>query len=349
MLKVLFETSVLSSGHSSRGIGTYARLLLEELEKIEDIQIIKSSTLTGEEKISYDIVHYPFFDFFKTTLPFNPLTKKIVTIHDVIPLIFPDFYKPGIKGKLRFKKQKLALKTVSAVITDSQASKNDIVKYLGVSPTKIHVVQLAASSDLEAQDEKTIRKVKKKYALPKKYILYVGDINYNKNIPQLIKALKYLPEDIKLVCVGRNFVPQDIPEWKWIETQVALSEVFDRVTFVNTVLTQDMHDLAAIYSGASVYVQPSLYEGFGLPVLEAMRCKTPVVSTQNSSLIEVGGEFAVFTQETAEEMAQTIQSVLDWSKTKRINWTRSAYKWASTFSWAKTAQETVAVYKHVTK
>lgn len=349
MLKVLFETSVLSSGHSSRGIGTYARLLLEELEKIDEVEIIKSSTVTADKKTTYDIVHYPFFDFFKTTLPFSPLTKKVVTIHDVIPLIFPDFYKPGIKGKLRLKKQKLALKTVSAIITDSQASKNDIVTYLGVPAAKIHVVQLAATADLEAQDEKVIRKVKKKYALPKKYLLYVGDINYNKNIPQLIKSLKYLPKDVHLVCVGRNFVPQDIPEWKWIETQVALSEVYERVTFVNTVLTQDLQDLAAIYSGASVYIQPSLYEGFGLPVLEAMRCKTPVVSTQNSSLVEVGGEFVVFTQETAEAMAQSIQHVLEWSKTKRANWTRSAYKWASTFSWAKTAQETVAVYKNVVK
>jgi glycosyltransferase involved in cell wall biosynthesis len=349
-IKVLFETSVLSSGHSARGIGTYARLLLENLEEFEDIEIYKSSTLSKSEKIKPNIIHYPFFDLFFNTLPINPFKNLVVTVHDVIPLIFPEFYKPGIKGRLRYNKQKIALKRAAAVITDSKASKADITKYLKIKPEKIHVVYLAANHNLKAQDNDLIQKVKQKNNLPNKYILYVGDINYNKNIPQLIKMMKYIEdESIKLVCIGRNFTPHDIPEWKWIETQLALSNVEDKVIFLNNVLTESIDELSAIYSGAEVYIQPSLYEGFGLPVLEAMQCRTPVVCSNNSSLIEVGGEYVVYSEPTGEDFAKRVNEVLNWSKTKRENWVRDAYKWSQNFSWKRTAQETAVVYRSVLK
>jgi len=350
MLNILFETSVLSGGHSARGIGIYARLLTEELKNNPEINLIKSSTLEKNEKIKIDITHYPFFDLFFSTLPINPFKKIVVTIHDVIPLIFPKFYEPGIKGKLRFEKQKLALKNVNVVITDSQASKIDIIKYLNVPEEKVYVIYLAASTELVKQDDKYVRKILRKYKLPKKYLLYVGDINYNKNIPQLIKMMKFVEnKNISLVCVGRNFAPQEIPEWKWIETQLALSDVNDRVVFLTNVPTEPVDELAAIYSGAVAYVQPSLYEGFGLPVLEAMQCKTPVVCTKNSSLTEVGGENVVYAEPIAESLAEAVADVVGWSKTKRSKWLRDAFKWSQTFSWQKTANETIEVYKQILK
>lgn len=349
-IKVLFETSVLSGGHSARGIGTYGRLLLENLEEIADLEIYKSSTLKKEDKLVPDIIHYPFFDLFFDTLPLSPFKNKVVTVHDVIPLIFPEQYKPGIKGKLRFEKQKLALKSAAAVITDSQASKTDIQKYLGIPEHKIHVVYLAANPNLKAQDEDLIQKVTRKNNLPQKYILYVGDINYNKNIPQLIKMMKYIEDpSIKLVCLGRNFTPQEIPEWQWIETQIALSDVADRIVFLNTVLTESIDELAAIYSGAECYIQPSLYEGFGLPILEAMQCRVPVVCSNNSSLLEVGGEHALFAEPNAEDLAKKVLEVLGWAKTRKEKWVRDAYKWSQTFSWKKTAEETATVYRTVLK
>ncbi|MCB9812863.1 MAG: glycosyltransferase family 4 protein [Pseudomonadales bacterium] len=348
MINILFDTNVLSGGSAIRGIGTYARLLLSEFEKNDELKVYRSSTYSQDEKVKFDIVHYPFFDLFFSTLPISPFEHNVVTIHDVIPLIFPDFYKAGVKGKLRFEKQKFALKTVSAIITDSHASKADIVKFLSIPEEKVHVVYLAANPEMQFQNEKLVRKVLKQNNLPKKYLLYVGDINYNKNIPQLIKMMKFVEDkEIKLVCLGRNFTPQEIPEWKWIETQLALSDVANRVIFLNNVLTESVEELAAIYSGALGYVQPSLYEGFGLPVLEAMQCKTPVISTENSSLIEVGGQNVVFTKPVAEDMAQAVQTVLNWSKTKRTNWIRDAYKWSQTFTWEKTANQTVEVYKKI--
>jgi len=348
MLNILFETSVLTGGHSARGIGTYTRQLISFLEKNEEISLVKTSTLDKTKKNKIDLIHYPFFDLFFDTLPLTSLKKRVVTIHDVIPLVFSEQYKPGIKGKLRFKKQKLALKSIDAVITDSKASKLDIVKYLGVPEQKVHVVYLASNPDLKAQDENMIKKVKRKNKLPNNYLLYVGDINYNKNIPQLIKMMKYLDDtDLKLVCLGRNFTPQSIPEWQWIETQLALSNVEDKVIFLNNVLTESIDELSAIYTGAVAYIQPSLYEGFGLPILEAMQCRTPVISTENSSLIEVGDNFVQFTQTDAESMALAVKEVLSWSKTKRIKVIREAFKWSKNFNWQKTADETAEVYRQL--
>lgn len=349
-ITVLFETSVLSGGHSARGIGTYGRLLLEHLESIEDLEIFKSSTLKKTDKVKPDVIHYPFFDLFYDTLPINTYKNKVVTVHDVIPLIFPEFYKPGIKGRLRLRKQQLALRSAAAIITDSNASKADIIKHLKIKENKIHVVYLAANPRLKAQEQDLIKKVMRKNNLPEKYILYVGDINYNKNIPQLLKMMKFIEDqDIKLVCLGRNFTPQEIPEWQWIETQLALSDVADRVVFVSNVLTESIDELAAIYSGAQLYIQPSLYEGFGLPVLEAMACRTPVLCSHNSSLIEVGGEVVVYSQPTAEEFALKATEILNWSKTRREDFIRQAYKWSQAFSWKRTAQETAEVYRSVVK
>lgn len=344
-LNVLIDTSPLGNAHAHRGIGMYTRLLTEHLEKEEGIAVLKPSEVSKTNRP--DIVHYPYFDLFFSTLPFFHPAKAVVTIHDVIPLKFKQYYKPGIKGSLRYRKQRFALRKVAAIITDSEASKQDIINELGVSEQKVRVVYLAANPELQVVEEAVVKKVRTAHKLPKNYILYVGDINYNKNIPQLIKALKFLPDDLHLVLAGKHFKPQDIPEWQWIETQMALSDVTERVHFVHEFEGDANQELSALYSGATLYVQPSLAEGFGLPVLEAMQCRTPVVCSYNSSLIEVGGEHALFAEPQAEALAEKIKEVLDWSKTKREQWVREAFKWSQQFSWTRVAQETVNVYRHV--
>lgn len=343
---ISLDTTPLSSQHASRGIGMYTRMLASHLEQLPDIQVVRNATLS-ELKLKPSLIHFPFFDFFSSTLPILRATPTVVTIHDAIPLKFPAYYKPGIRGRFAFQRQKLLLKTVSAVITDSLSSKNDIAYHLGVPKEKIHVVYLAAHPQLAKQPISVVERVRARLSLPKEYILYVGDINYNKNIPQLIKALKFVPDSIHLACVGKNFTKQSIPEWQWIETQVALSNVSDRVHFITDVLHDDLKTLGALYTGAVCYVQPSLYEGFGLPVVEAMQCRCPVVSAANSSLIEVAGEHAVLTGTSALELAQGVDDVLNWSKTKRDKQVAGAYAWSQTFSWQRAAQETAAVYAKV--
>lgn len=347
-ISVLMDTTPLNTAHAIRGIGAYTRLLSISLEKLEDVELFRSSSL-GETKPKIDLIHYPFFDLFFATLPLYFGKPSVITIHDLIPLKYPEYYPAGIKGKLNFERQKLILKKVGAVITDSHSSKNDIVNFLGLPEEKVHVIYLAPNPELKALEVEEARKILRKYKLPKKYLLYVGDINYNKNITQLIKTLKFLPKDVSLVCVGKNFVEQDIPEWRWIETQIALSDVKDRVWFLTNVMTDDVLSLSALYSGAICYLQPSLWEGFGLPVLEAMRCRTPVISSNQGSLPEVGGDYALYSEPKAEFFAERVEEVLGWSKTKRSEFVRSAFAWSQNFFWEKTAQETAEVYKGVLK
>jgi len=178
----------------------------------------------------------------------------------------------------------------------------------------------------------------------------VGDINHNKNLTQLIKTLKYLPREIKLVCVGKSFFPQDIPEWQNIEKQLALSDVAGRVKFLIDILGDDPEELSAIYYGALAYIQPSIYEGFGLPILEAMQCQTPVICGQNSSLPEVTGKYALtVTKETAQEFAKQVEEVLTWSKNHRQEFLKEAANWAKKFSWEKTAKKTIKLYQELNK
>lgn len=337
-MKVLLNTTPLGNAHAMRGIGMYTRLLQQALSQEPAVELVAKDP---------DIIHYPFFDLFFDTLPIKKKTRTVVTIHDVIPLLFPERYTVGIKGKARLLKQKVALKSASAIITDSHASKWDIVDQLGVPEDRVHVVYLAANPAMRPVTPRHVFSVIEKYQLPASYILYVGDINFNKNLPQLIKALKFLPEMTKLVLLGKNFFPQEIPEWQDIERQIALSDVVDRVVFVTTVGADDTDDLAAIYSGAVCYVQPSLVEGFGLPILEALQCETPVVSAANSSLVEVGGDQVIYCGTDAEALAQAITDVQSWSQRRRQQWVAQGAEWAVHFTWHRTAEETTDVYRAV--
>jgi len=347
-IKVLLNDSPLKNANAIRGIGVYTRFLAKYLAKNKTVDL----SLNSDKNLDFkaEITHYPFFVLFFSTLPLINKGKTIVTIHDVIPLLFPKYYPIGKKGFLALVRQKVALKSVNAVITDSNSSKTDIAKYLKFPLEKIYVVPLAANPGLKPAHQEEIQQVIKKYKLPKKYLLYVGDINYNKNIPQLIKTLKFLPKEIHLVCVGKNFYPQDIPEWNAIETQIALSDVSKRIKFVTDLSSENNLELSAIYSDALAYLQASLYEGFGLPVLEAMRTGTPVICANNSSLSEVVLNKAIMVEEAkAENFALAVEEILTWSKPNREKFVKQAMAHANKFTWDKTVKATIAVYQDVLK
>lgn len=338
MLAVYLDTSPLKSAHASRGVGTYTRELRKSLTEYRSVSLV--------DKISQaQVVHYPHFDLFAKTLPKHK-QPTVVTIHDVIPLLFPEGYKVGVKGKLALRTQKKRLQSVAAVITDSSSSAADITTHLNVPAYKVFVVPLAASTQFTSASTTEQKRVRRKYSLPTQYCLYVGDINFNKNVPQVIKMLKYLPWNVKLVLLGKNFVPQEIPEWKAITTQLALSDVQKRVIFLPTVASEELSDLAAIYTGAVCYVQPSLYEGFGLPVLEAMQCGTPVVASRTSSLPEVVGEAGILVEPTAEELATGVKQILNLKQNERRAMISQGKARARRFNWHKVAEKTVAVYRH---
>ena len=341
-MKVILDTSPLQNENAIRGIGVYTRCLRQELLTIQD----ENFSLV-ESNRDADILHYPFFDLFFPTLPFhiNSSKKIVVTIHDVIPLLFPEHYPVGLRGNLNFFTQKIALSFTDAILTDSIASKNDICRYLQIPFEKVHVVYLAGNPDVKPMDQSDQKIIREKFNLPKKFILYVGDINYNKNIPALIEALQLIPPDISLVCVGKNFKAQNIPEWLSIQSK--LNTVADRVVMLSSLGKDSTNELSTIYSAAEAYVQPSLAEGFGLPVLEAMQAGTLVVNTKNTSLIEISGDVTELVNEDPVSIASGINNVLHLSQSQRTERKRLAKTWVQQFTWRKTATETLAVYKNV--
>lgn len=283
-IKVFFDSRPLKTGHSVRGIGSYTKNLLEALAENENIALV-------ENWVEAEVVHYPYFDLFFNTLKL--LDKPIVvTIYDVIPLVYPEHYLPGIRGELRFLLQKRKLKNADAVITISETSKKDIARLLDVDHEKIFPIHLAPAKQFKKIAGTTLlRRSVVKYNLPRRFVLYVGDVNYNKNITGLIRAFSLLNlPSFKLVLTGKAF-KDDIPETREILGLLKELNLEDKVIITGFVPEED---LVSFYNLATLYCQPSFYEGFGLPVLEAMACGTPVVASRTQSLVEIAEDFALF-------------------------------------------------------
>lgn len=371
------DVSPLYTGHKVRGIGFYVKRLLEAFENIQksNVPAVSSATVkrgyanqAGRQKFKnfkikslknpedikwqdYDLLHIPYFDPYFLTLPWPWEIKKpiVVTVHDLTPVKYPNHYPPGIKAKIRWQVQKILLKQAKLIITDSFSSKYDISEYTGYPLDKIYVTYLAAGKEfrrLETGDwEQGIRK---KYNLPDKFVLYVGDVNWNKNIPGLVKACQKI--DLPLVIVGKQAVKQDYdrdhPENKdlvWIQKKVKQLTI-NHQSLIIPLGFVPTDDLVALYNLATVYCQPSFDEGFGLPVLEAIACGCPVVSSNQGSLPEVVGEAGLLVEPTVETLAKSLRKVIK-SKALQKKLSQMGLKRVKQFSWRKTAQETVEVYK----
>lgn len=350
-MRVLVDTSPLINANSGRGVGTYTRQLLRALRKMEkstQLQIVASHELPQGEKVrqsDFDLVHMPYFDLFFATMPWKRNVPTVVTIHDVIPLVFPDVFVPGIKGKIRFQWQKWAVGKADAIITDSHVSKSDIVKYLNISEHKVHVVPLAAGEEFAPQSEYFQAKYKSELKLPEKYIVYIGDINYNKNLPTLLLALTEL-KDVHLVVVSSAFTNTDIPEGKRLAEIIKENDLEERV-HVPKIPVEHPEILASVLQGAKCLVQPSLYEGFGLPVLEAMQSGAVVVCSNAGSLPEVAGDAAILVEPTIAGLSEGIEKAMRLRGTEREEQIAKGIAWAKNFHWEKTARETLAVYESV--
>ena len=344
MLKVGLDTSPLYGPSSVRGVGKYVSQLLSSLRSTKKVKVVELKDSFNLRNV--DLVHYPYFDFFFLTLPFFKVKKTVVTIHDCTPLVFPERYPAGIKGKIKFFLQKLSLKNASAIITDSESSKKDIVKFLGIPERKIKVIYLAADSDYKKipREGRWPTFIRKKYDLGENFVLYVGDINPNKNLERLIKVFAWLPQDYNLVLAGKAFKNSRLPEVKSLSLLIKQLGLKNRVKFPGFVPGKD---LAKIYNLAEVFCLPSLYEGFGLPILEAMACGCPVVVGNVSSMSEVADGAAVLVDPNSEEsIFSGLRKIVE-KEDLRNDLIKAGFKRANNFSWQKTAQETVKVYQEV--
>lgn len=340
-IKVFVDDLPLKSGHAVRGIGNYTRNLVAGLTKEKTIELVRLVDCP-------DLVHYPYFDLFYHTLPIQKKFPTVVTIHDVIPLIFPKHCPPGLRGMVNHRLQRVSLKNAIAVITDSQCSKSDIVQYLHYPSNQIYVTYLAAGDKFHQIMMKSgwEDQFRKKYSLPSRFVLYASDINWNKNVISLVHACK--KANMNLVIVGK-WAQEDSFDRSHPENQIRCQFVdqFWCDPTIKRLGWVDEEDLIKLFNIADVYCQPSYYEGFGLQILEAMACGCPVITSNISSLPEIAGNAALLVDPySVAAIAQGITKVLN-SPTLRSTMIGRGYKQANSFSWDKTVSETVKVYRSV--
>lgn len=337
-------TKSLYPGSGPRGIDVYAQSLYAALlARARMINVILTHDVQSKTKI--DVVHYTFFDpFFLTLWGRVHRNKYIVTVHDLIPLVFPTHFSTGLRGRVKWLLQKIALRQANAIITDSVCSQKDISRLANIKMDKIHVVALAGGHTVAPVS--LIKQMHDEYAIPEKYILYVGDINWNKNVPGLIKAFSALPiSDVHLVLVGKAFKSsQDTHEYQAIAKSIVKS---GKSEFIHLIGFVPNHHLSAIYRGAMLYVQPSWYEGFGFPVIEALEQGTPVACASTGSLPEVGGVYVHYFDPHDQKSFIVLLKKLLSHEDIRTQFSVSGKKWAETFTWESVVKNTYAVYEKV--
>lgn len=281
---------------------------------------------------------------------FMPRTTKVVTtIHDVSFNAFPDFIK---WSDLIFLKYLIpwSIKNADKVIAVSEFTKKEIIKYYRTDEAKIEVIHNALSDDFsslwDSDQSEQVYKVKEKYNLPEKYVLYVGTLQPRKNIPQLIKAFakfsKKMPE-VKLVLVGNrkahNFDTK-------IDQIIKNEKIVDKVIFPGYI---DQQDLVWLYRGADIFAFASLYEGFGIPILEAMSQNLPVIALNNDISREVADEAACLVENDdidgfSENMYNIIIDKTYRDKLIKLGKTRIEF-----FSWKKSARSLLRLYTDLGK
>jgi len=342
-MKVALNISPLKSGHKVRGIGAYTKNLQEQFLKEKwgiDFEFFQNSSSPPPA----DVIHYPYFDLFFQSLPIKSNNGRVVTIHDVIPLVFPKHFPAGLRGFFNLFFQKRSLNNVDAVICDSKTSKEDIISKLSYPKDKIHVIYLAPASNfrkIEGKDK--LQKVIKKYHLPKSFILYVGDVNWNKNIANLLEAVKL--SKVNLVMAGSSLVDHNLPQVRYIDNFIKRLDLESKVTRLGFIPEQD---LVVVYNLAETTTLPSFYEGFGLPVLESMACGTPVVCSNVASLAEISKDVAIFCDpKSPQDIAKKINYVLNLSQKEKEKLSQKSQTHAAKFTWHNVAKQTVDVYKSI--
>ncbi|WP_443945514.1 glycosyltransferase family 4 protein [Pedobacter sp. AW1-32] len=284
------------------------------------------------KKLNLDLIHFPAF---APGLLYRG--KAIVTVHDATFWKYPQTISKG--GKYYYRPiLNHSVSRINHFITVSESSKDDLIEHLGLSAEQITVVYEALDGDFDRLRSKQNNE-NSKYSTDK-YILSVGTIEPRKNIQTLIKAFCILKQhyniNYKLILTGRN---------GWKDKLEIPADTLDNIIFTGYV--SDV-ELLGLYKNASLYVFPSLYEGFGFPLLEAMSVGTPIVASLTSSLPEIGGSACIYVNDplSADEYAKNIFEVLN-DTTKQEIMIKSGYQRVEEFSWNKCVEKTLDIYKSV--
>lgn len=284
-------------------------------------------------------------DFAHFTNSIAPLTSPVpvvLTIHDMS--LFLQARTQPLRSLLTVRPiVPLAARRAAAIITLSQYTRQDMIRGLKIDPCKVHVVYGAPSMQFKPiTDGSELDRVRRQYGLPDRFVLYVGTLEPRKNIPRLLRAfaqVRCAHPEARLVMAGQlGWKHRAI--WQEIEA-LALTDVMQWLGYVPSA------DLPALYSLATAFAFPSLYEGFGLPVIEAMACGTPVITSQDTALAEVAGDAALLIDPLeVESIASGLMRLLNDSALRAELRARGLCR-AAEFSWARAAAETVKVYEQV--
>jgi glycosyltransferase involved in cell wall biosynthesis len=267
-------------------------------------------------------------------------------VHDLGFLAYPEAHRAAERRYLAWSTGWNARRS-TAVLADSAATRADLVRQYGVAESKVHVVHLGRDESLvPVRDRQVLEETRARVGIGQRYLLCVGTLQPRKNLSRVVEAFARLaarPEllDVQLVLAGKR-------GWLYEElfSQVGRRGLEGRVLFPGYV---DEADLAALYSGALVYIYPSLYEGFGIPVLEAQACGVPVMTSNNSSLPEVAGDAALLVDPTDVDAIADAMLRLATDDALRAELVQRGFENVKRFSWEKCARETLAVLESVGK
>jgi glycosyltransferase involved in cell wall biosynthesis len=365
-MRILLETSIRR--FVSTGLGVYTVNLSRALRAMDGVEILECSIPSWmarakrshmqklfaaywqvvqahvvlplrAKQLQCDVVHYTT----AMPLPHRMPCATVATIHDLIPYVHPEWVQP-IRGRRMRTGLRLAALRTHHIITDSDATRRDVLRHFQRTEDSVTTVLLAADNQLpEVRGGDAAHLVAAEYGLQPGYILCVGSIEPRKNIERVIEAyhqyLRHSGNATPLVITGG-----DVWHSQRVHNRIREYSLEKHVLCTGHVATQH---LASLFRCAAAFVYPSLYEGFGLPPLEAMRYGCPVITSCTTSLPEVVGDAAILVDpQSVDEIADAMGRVLQ-DRQCAEDLQRRGYERVKLFSWERCAQETIAVYRKV--
>ena len=338
MLRVGMDISQIAHGG---GVSTYTLNLTKELSKFDDLEMVYffsslrkpyRGNLKNVKKYQLPPTLFEMLfnrwrnvgiekfigqvDIFHSSDWTQPPSKakKVTTYHDVVALKYPQWSHPKIVAVHR-RRLKIVEREIDFVIAVSEATKKDLMEISNIPERKIVVIYEAPTADFKPQPKDKIERFRKKYGLPQTYVLAIGGIGGRRNL----KAVKEAAKDYYLVIAG-----QSIP---WL----------------------DFGELELLYGGATVLLYPSLYEGFGLPIVDAFACGVPVITSNVSSMPEIGGAAAIYVDPlNVGEMRRKLEILME-DKDLRKEFVKKGFEQVKKFSWEKAAHQTAEVYRRLVR
>ena len=366
-MRIAFDGTTLTPGRT--GVGYYTEHLLQHLAREveqsgDEIVVVSNKPIETERPLpphvrvhdghrfpvrigwmqlcaqrALDAVRPDVAHFTNGMIPVGSPVSTIVTVHDMSLRLYPHCH-PVRRLLLNRPLMHVAIRQAEAIVTVSHSARRDLLRVHGVAPERVSVVHEAASPAFQPiTDRATLERAREKYGLPPRFALYVGTIEPRKNLMRLVDAfadarVQGIPHH--LVCVG---------PYGWSSRDLAgrieRLGIKDAVHFTGYV---DFNDLPAIYNLGEFFVFPSLYEGFGLPVVEAMASGVPVLTSNTSSLGEIAGDAAETIDPSSTEALAAAIYRLATTPELRIELVRRGLERSRSFSWAQTAKEMLAVY-----